>query len=161
MQVFTYEIVGELPGGPLASNVYPTIIVSAQQFETSALATHRTNRPPDADPDEWDEAFRSPLDRYRRLLVSQRDESTITAFLADADIAIDVGDVVTIGEVRDSVANRAARWTFDYIGVLAAVAGLPRSARCSSISPSGVPPRAVERDGGQDGTATASRRGPP
>lgn len=120
--VTSYEVVGSVPAVPLTSRVAPTLVVDAGQVVAAALRAHDLARPIDVAPDEWAAEFRSPFLSSTELLISQLDAEALTAFTDDNDI--NVREVITLAERRDEVGNRAARWTFDYISLLAIVAGL-------------------------------------
>lgn len=120
--VTSYAIVSSIAAAPLASRVAPTMLVDAGQVDAVARVAHDAQRPPDVDPFEWRNEFRSPLLRSGRVLISQLSETALTAFAEDS--GIELGDVVTLSDQRDEVGNRAARWTFEYLSLLAVIAGL-------------------------------------
>ena len=120
--VVTYEVVGSVASVPLASEVYDTLVVSADQVVEVARRNHAAQRPPDVEPDEWAAQFRSPLRRARQMVVSQLDESTLSSFLDANDVP--VRDIVTMTEQEGRVGTRAATWTFRYLGILALIAAL-------------------------------------
>ena len=121
-QVTSYAVVDTIAAAPLTSKVAPTLLVSADQVDAAALSHHDSQRPPDVDAGEWADQFRSPLQRARPVLVSQLDRAELTAFLDDN--GIQVRELVTLTDRRDLVGNRAARWTFEYVSLLAVIAGL-------------------------------------
>jgi hypothetical protein len=120
--VLSYDIVGELAGAPLASAVTPTLVVRSDQVEAAGRRLHELGRPADVDPDDWAEQYRSPVARAARLLVSQQPAETIVQQLEALDI--ETRDLVTASGERDQVGNRAARWTFEYLRLLAVVAAI-------------------------------------
>ncbi len=120
--VTSYEVVDSVAAAPLTPEVYPTLVVDAGQVVDAARRDHEGRRPVDADPDEWDAAFRSPLALARPILLSQLDRRTLDSYLVANDVA--VREVTTLSGRKDLVGNRAARWTFEYLGLLAAIAGL-------------------------------------
>lgn len=120
--VFSYSVVATVEAAPLTPTVFPTLVVSAEQVDAAARRDHEALRPAEVDRDEWAAEFRSPLLRSRTLLVSQLDDVALTAFLDSNDV--DVDELTTLSGREQLVANRAARWTFEYLGVLAVIAGL-------------------------------------
>jgi len=120
--VTTHRVVDVVAAAPLASEVAPTLLVSADQLDAAARAAHDAQRPPDVEPDDWALEFRSPLERARAVVISQLDEEELGAFLDDNGIR--VRELVTLTERRELVESRAARWTFEYVSLLAAIAGL-------------------------------------
>ena len=120
--VTSYEVVETLDAVPLASAVSPTLVVDADQVDAAARRDHESRRPPDVDPDTWAGEFRSPLALVRPVLVSQLDEARLSRYLETNEI--EVRELTTLSDRRDLVGNRAARWTFDYVGLLAVVSGL-------------------------------------
>ncbi len=120
--VLSYELVGEVAGAPLVSAVAPTIVVRSDQVDAAGRRLHELGRPGDVDPDEWEEQYRSPVARAARVLVSQQPAETIVQQLEALDI--DTRDLLTASGVRDQVGNRAARWTFEYLRLLAVVAAI-------------------------------------
>ncbi|MEO1064725.1 MAG: hypothetical protein AAFZ07_25180 [Actinomycetota bacterium] len=122
VSVTSYAIVDAIDAAPLTSPVAPTLLVSAPAVEQVALDRHESQRPQDIEPEEWAFSYRSPLQRARAVIVSQLDEPELRTFIEDNDLPL--GELETLGDRRDVVGNRAARWTFEYLGVLAAIAGL-------------------------------------
>ncbi len=120
--VTSYEVVDTFAAVPLASGVLPTIVVSADQVDAAARLKHERRRPDDVDPEDWAREYRSPLTRTTSVLVSQLDEATLTAYAEANSVA--VRELITVTGRRDLVGNRAARWTFDYLGMLSVVAAL-------------------------------------
>jgi hypothetical protein len=120
--VTSYAVVDTVDAAPLTSEVAPTLLVSADQVDAAARRDHGDQRPPDVDPAEWADEFRSPLLRARPVLISQLDEVALTTFLDDNEVR--VRELVTLADRRDLVGNRAARWTFQYVSMLAVIAGL-------------------------------------
>ncbi len=120
--VTSYEVVQTFDAVPLASGAVPTIVVGAPQIDAAARTKHDSQRPGDVDPEDWANEYRSPLARARSVLVSQLDEASLTAYAEANDVG--VRELVTVAAYRDLVGNRAARWTFDYLGLLSVVAGL-------------------------------------
>lgn len=120
--VTSYATVGHVEAAPLASRVAPTMLVDADQVEAVARTAHDAQRPPGVDPTDWADEFRSPLLHSGRVLISQLDATSVTAFADDNGIRL--SDVVTLSDRRDEVGNRATRWTFEYLSLLAMIAGL-------------------------------------
>ncbi len=120
--VTSYAVVDMVDAAPLTSEVVPTLLVSADQVNAAARRNHDAQRPPDVDPDEWTAAFRSPLLGARSVLISQLDGSTLQAFLDDNGVG--VRELVTLTDRRDLIGNRAARWTFEFVSLLAVIGGL-------------------------------------
>jgi len=120
--VFSYEVVGEVASAPLASDTFPTLVVSADQYVDVARADHAAQRPDGVEVDDWADEFRSPLNRFNQMVVSQLDATTLTERLDALDL--EVTDVVTRAEQRDLVGTRAARWAFRYLGVLAVIGAI-------------------------------------
>jgi ABC-type lipoprotein release transport system permease subunit len=102
--------------------VSPTLIVRSDQVDAAGRRLHELGRPSDVDPDDWAEAYRSPVDRAARVMVSQQGAEVLTEEL-DA-LGIDTRDLRTATGERDQVGNRAARWTFEYLRLLAVVAAI-------------------------------------
>jgi hypothetical protein len=120
--VTSYAVVDTVDAAPLTSEVAPTLLVSADQVDAAAWRDHDAARPPDVDADEWADQFQSPLLRARPVLISQLDRASLTTFLDDNGIL--VRELVTLTDRRDLVGNRAARWTFEYVSLLAVISGL-------------------------------------
>jgi hypothetical protein len=120
--VMSYEVVATFDSVPLASEVYPTVVVSWDQMVDVARRRHEAQRPSDVGPEEWAETFEPPIVRPNQRIVSQLDEQTLAEYL-DAD-DVQVGEFTTIADRERLVSARAAQWTFGYLGLLAVVAGL-------------------------------------
>ncbi len=120
--VTSYAVVDTVDAAPLTSEVAPTLLVSADQVAAAARRDHDAQRPPGVDQDEWADDFRSPLARARPVLISQLDDAALSTFLDDN--GIQAQELVTLSDRRELVGNRAARWTFEYVSVLAVIAGL-------------------------------------
>lgn len=120
--VLSYAVVDTIEAVPLTSEVSATLVVSAPAVDAAARRNHEAQRPPDVDATEWADEFRSPLQRARPVLISQLDDATLTSFLADGGARI--RELVTLADRRNLVGSRAARWTFEYISLLAVMAGL-------------------------------------
>ncbi len=120
--VLSYEVVAELDSIPLASQTFPTLVVRSDHLEAATLRLHERARPSDVDTDDWAALYRSPTLRFANILVSQLDADTLTQDL-DAR-GLKYRDVMTIASQRDVVGNRAARWTFEYLSLLAIIAAL-------------------------------------
>ncbi len=120
--VLSYVVIDDVAAAPLTPEVFPTLVVDADQVVAVARRDHEAQRPADVDPDEWAAGFRSPLALYRPILLSQLDATTATTFLTTN--GVDVSDVLTLSDHSNLVGNRTARWTFGYLGLLAAIAGL-------------------------------------
>ena len=120
--VTSYSVVDTVGAAPLTSEVAPTLLVSADRVDAAARLDHDAERPPGRDPQEWADEFVSPLTRARPVVISQLDDAALTTFLADNEIG--VRELVTLSDRQDLVGNRAARWTFEYVSLLAVIAGL-------------------------------------
>lgn len=120
--VTSFEVVDTVDAAPLTSKVARTLLVSADQVEAVAQRKHEAARPIDMAADEWADQFRSPLLRARPVLISQLDRASLATFLDDNGVSVE--ELVTLTERRDLVGNRAARWTFEYVSLLAVIAGL-------------------------------------
>ena len=121
-RVTSYAVVETIDAAPLTSEVAPTLLVSADQVNAAARSDHDAARPADVDADEWADEFQSPLLGARPVLISQLDRASLTSFLDDNEIQVQ--ELVTLTDRRDLVGNRAARWTFEYVSLLAVIAGL-------------------------------------
>lgn len=120
--VASYAVVDTVAAAPLTSEVHPTLLVSAPRLDAAARRAHEGQRPDDVEPDDWAAEFRSPLERARAVVISQLDETALGTLLDDD--AVEVAEFVTLTERRDLIENRAARWTFDYVSLLAVIAGM-------------------------------------
>ena len=120
--VLSYEVVGDVAGSPLASAVTPTLIVRSDQVEAAGRRLHERGRPTDVDPEDWAETYRSPVARAARVVVSQQQAEALIEELGAQ--GIDAGDIRTATGERDLIGNRAARWTFEYLRLLAVVAAI-------------------------------------
>ncbi|MFK7919093.1 MAG: hypothetical protein AB8G14_13535 [Ilumatobacter sp.] len=120
--VTSYTTVASIKAAPLASRVAPTLLVDADQLEAAARDAHDDQRPAGVDVNVWAAEFRSPLLRSSRVIISQLDDAALVSFAEDNGIRL--GDVVTLSDRRDEAGNRAARWTFEYVRLLAVIAGL-------------------------------------
>ena len=121
-KVTSYAVVDTVNAAPLTSEISPTLLASADRVDAVALRKHDAERPSDVDADEWTDQFQSPLLRARPVLISQLDRASLTTFFDDNGIS--VRELVTLADRRDLVGNRAARWTFEYVSLLAVIAGL-------------------------------------
>lgn len=120
--VLSYEVVGEIAGAPLASAVSPTLVVRADQVEAAGRRLHELGRPDGVDPQDWAEQYRSPVARAASILVSQQSAEAVIEELAALEI--ETRDLLTASGERDQIGNRAARWTFEYLRLLAVIAAI-------------------------------------
>ncbi len=120
--VLSYDVVGEIAGAPLASAVTPTLVVRADQVEAAGRRLHELARPDGEDPDAWAEQYRSPVARATRTVLSQL---PATRLIEELDqLEIETRDLMTASGERDRIGNSAARWTFEYLRLLAVVAAV-------------------------------------
>jgi putative ABC transport system permease protein len=120
--VLTYDVVGEVDSAPLATVGTPTILVSADALEEVGRRRHEAQRPPEVDAETWADEYVPLLAGYGRTLVSQLDGATLAQQLERQDARF--SEVVTAAEQRDSLDDRAARWTFVHLRLLAVVSAM-------------------------------------
>ena len=126
---FPFRVVGTVASAPMASSVGATLLVRADVFE--AFARDRWDRGAETlDPVDQQVAetlgreleYVSPLDAFGDTVLSDRPLAEITA-LAE-ELGWPVRATATLdGQVSD-VEARATRWAFDYLGLLALIAGV-------------------------------------
>ena len=129
VQRFTpYELVGTVRSVPMASLTIATLIVRADVFER--FAAERFARGLGIDPvdvlvaDTLDQElqYESPLSGYRDTVLSAQPLPDLEAFAAEQ--AWRVTATATLDGQAGDVGAQSTRWAFDYLGLLAAVAGV-------------------------------------
>jgi hypothetical protein len=86
------------------------------------MRLHQRARPADIDAATWTSLYRSPTSRFVRNLVSQLDVATLTSDLDGRGLTY--RDVLTPATQRELVGSQATQWTFEYLWLLAIIAGI-------------------------------------
>lgn len=128
-RVFPYEVVGTVASAPMASSTGLTLLVRADVFE--AFARDRWEDGDEAiDPVDQQVAdtlgrdieYVSPLDGFGDTVLSNRPLEEIVAVAEE--LGWPIRATVTLDGQTSDVDARATRWAFDYLGLLALVAGV-------------------------------------
>lgn len=128
-RVFPYEVVAHLRSFPLASDVGPTLVVRADQFEE--FARRRFEQGLDGvSPAEQLAAealgeeigFASPLDAFGHTIVSRASSGEMTSAAEAADLV--VREVLTLAVESNRIGNQSTRWAFDFLRILAAIGAM-------------------------------------
>ncbi|MDH3755498.1 MAG: hypothetical protein OEU32_16660 [Acidimicrobiia bacterium] len=153
-QAFPYRVVGRLDSLPLAGGFGSTLMVSEQRLDDFAAVRI-------AELEAIDEAgARPPTTRFRRRLVSQLSTAELEAAIAGSGLGVRA--LTSVGDRAAAPEIVAARFAFDYIRVLGAVAAatalaslaLYLSARRRSRALTGVMTRALGVSARQAALAT-------
>ncbi len=120
--VVSYQVVDEIDSAPLATVAAPTVLVSVDALEEVGRARHAAWRPDDVDEDAWAEGYVPLVERYGRTVVSQLPAADLAELLEQRGVPF--GDLVTAADERRSLDDRAARWTFVHLRLLALVGAL-------------------------------------
>lgn len=126
---FPYEVVATVASAPMASSTGATLLIRADVFESFARdrwssgietidpvdqhVAEETGRPVE---------YVSPLDAFGDTVLSQRPLAELVA-LAD-ELGWPVRSSASLDRQTSDVDARATRWAFDYLGLLALIAGV-------------------------------------
>ena len=126
-----YDVVGQVASAPLASDRHPTLLVRADVLETFARerwdrgdeplvpVDYQLDVPYGSGPERH---YESPLSRFGYTVLSTQSADPLRA------VAEEQGwrrvEIVTLTSEADAVESAAARWSFDYFRMLAAIGGV-------------------------------------
>jgi hypothetical protein len=111
-----YDVVGTIGSIPLASPVYPTLVIRAD-----VLAAYASGGETDPDAIIFDTP-QSGLFGFAYTVVSKAGADDVVGAATDARLRTE--DVRTLVDEIGSVSSQSTRWAFDYLGILAAIGAL-------------------------------------